>query len=185
MWLIQKGITSAFDELYKRYSGRLLHYFYRMLGYDEEKAQDFLQETFIKVIERPELFDTKRIFSTWIFSVAYNLCKNEYRRMDVRKTLQFRNDLDDFYDLRFSERESCHDNLDRDNFVRQLMIELDKFEFHQKNIFLLRFQENWSIKQIATMMECKEGTVKSRLFYLTQKLAKKLKEFNPYFSEVK
>jgi RNA polymerase sigma-70 factor (ECF subfamily) len=185
MLLIQKGKISAFDELYRRYSKRLLYYFYRMLGYDEEKAQDFLQETFFKVIEKPELFDTKRVFATWIFSVAYNLCKNEYRRMDVHKALQFRDDLDELFDTRFTDRGSSHDNLDQENFVRQLMIELDKFEIHQKNIFLLRFQENYSVKQIASITECKEGTVKSRLFYITQKLANKLKDFNPYFSEVK
>ena len=85
MKLIQGGDASAFNELYDRYSKRLLHYFYRMLGQKEDKAQDFLQDLFLKVIDKTDFFDTDKNFSTWIFTVAYNLCKNEYRKMAVRK----------------------------------------------------------------------------------------------------
>ncbi len=81
---VHHGDVYAFNELYNRYSKRLLYYFYRMLGSSQEKSRDFLQDIFIKIIERPELFDTTRKFSTWIFSVAHNMCKNEYRRMAVR-----------------------------------------------------------------------------------------------------
>ena len=70
MEYIQRRDISAFDELYRRYSHRLLRYFYRELGGDEGKAQDFLQEIFLKIVEKPELFDTERRFSSWIFRLG-------------------------------------------------------------------------------------------------------------------
>ncbi|PCJ82810.1 MAG: hypothetical protein COA57_12865, partial [Flavobacteriales bacterium] len=51
------GDNGSFNELYERYSKRILYYFYRMLGSSEEKAQDFLQDIFMKIIEKPELFN--------------------------------------------------------------------------------------------------------------------------------
>src|SRR6266568_4196340 len=75
------GDCKAFNTLYARYKDRLLYYFYRMLGNSNEKAQDFLQDIFMKLIDKAETFDSSRKFSTWIFSIAHNMCKNEYRRM--------------------------------------------------------------------------------------------------------
>ena len=60
---ITNGDSSAFNELYKRYNERLLYYFYRMLWNDKEMAQDFLQDLFIKIIDKPHLFDVERKFS--------------------------------------------------------------------------------------------------------------------------
>ena len=77
--------VAAFDELYERYVQRLLRYFHRMLAANEEQAQDFLQETFLRVIEKRSSFDPTGRFSTWIFAIAHNLCCNEYRRREVRE----------------------------------------------------------------------------------------------------
>ena len=84
MSAIQNGSSGSLGELYNRYSKRILVYFYRMLG-SEEKAQDYLQDIFLKLIEHPYAFDTSRTFSKWIFSIAANMCKNEYRYIEVRK----------------------------------------------------------------------------------------------------
>jgi RNA polymerase sigma-70 factor (ECF subfamily) len=84
---IRQGNTGAFDELYRRYNRRLLLYFYRMLGGDSEKAQDFLQDLFLKIFEKNNLFRNEARFSSWIFTVAHNMCKNEYRWLSVRKII--------------------------------------------------------------------------------------------------
>ena len=93
---VEVGEETAFDELYNRYSKRLLVYFYRMLGGNEEKAQDFLQDIFVKIIEKPHLFGSKNRFSSWVFTVANNMCKNEYRRLKVRNQVVNEKDLDCF-----------------------------------------------------------------------------------------
>lgn len=178
MEYIKKGETAAFDVLYTRYSSRLLHYFYRMLGKKEEKAQDFLQDIFLKIVEKPQMFDPSRRFSTWIFTVASNMCKNEYRRMQVRVNgdiyvgdyVNTSNDVT----LPIIEKQ-----MDNKMFRKQLFEEVEELSAVKKSTFILRYQEGFSIKEISDMMDCSEGTVKSRLFYTLRNLADKLRIFNP------
>ena len=80
-----KGDNLAFSEIYDRWSKPMLNYFYKMLWQDREKAEDFMQEIFTKIIHKPQLYNPSRAFKTWIYSVANNMCKNEYRRAEVRK----------------------------------------------------------------------------------------------------
>src|ERR1043165_1762067 len=87
MTLVGRGEIPAFDELYDRYGKRLLYYFYKMLAQNEHQAQDFLHDLFLKIVERPELYSPERKFSTWVFSIAHNMCKNEYRKWQTRSTV--------------------------------------------------------------------------------------------------
>jgi len=82
---VVRGDERAFTELYDRYQGRLLTYFHRMLWSDCERAEDLLQDLFTKLAQRPGMYDPERPFRTWLFSVANNMCKNEYRREEVRR----------------------------------------------------------------------------------------------------
>jgi RNA polymerase sigma-70 factor (ECF subfamily) len=154
------------------------------LGGDEEKAQDFLQETFLKIVEKPELFHTEKKFSTWIFTVAYNMCKNEYRRLEVREIVENYAKVDEVSQGLESEYHPAEQNLDQKVFKQALFEELENFDDGHRSAFLLRYQQDFSIKEIGEILSCSEGTVKSRLFYTTQKLAAKLKAFNPYKAEV-
>ena len=184
MVCIQQGDTSALNELYDRYSQRLLFYFCRALGNDTEKAQDFLQEIFLRIIEKPDLFCPRKKFSTWIFTVADNLCKNEYRRLRVRGIVDTDIDIDSLTVNPENVNLSEGDEVDQKSFERVLFKELERIHPGHRSTFLLRYQQNLSIKQISEILECSEGTVKSRLFYTVRKLASRLKEFNPYNAEV-
>ncbi len=181
---VQHSDTSAFDELYQRYSRRLLYFFYRMLSGDEEKAQDFLQDIFLKVVEKPGLFQTNRSFSTWIFTVAHNQCKNEYRRMGNRSSVHNDENLDARSLPENSPYHPAEEKVDHSAFGQAVMNELGKMEESHRGTFLLRFQENFSIREISEILDCSQGTVKSRLFYTARKLADKLKALNPSNSEV-
>ena len=116
MKLIAEHDERAFDELYRRYSDRMLRYFWRMLNQDEEKSQDFLQDLMMKVVEKAHLFNADRRFSTWIYSVASNMCKNEYRSREVRKVMTR---VDDFSQINYSELPD-EGQIDRQNFEQQL-----------------------------------------------------------------
>ena len=163
---IYNGDVYAFNELYGRYKSRLLYYFYRMLGNSKEKSQDFLQEIFIKIIERPELFNSSRRFSTWIFSIAHNMCKNEYRSQEVRKIIK----RDEHIDI-IQEEDSDNDSQEQ---IELLFRELELLEEVEKTAFILRYREGFSIKEISVVLDLAEGTVKSRLFYTRKKLIEKL-----------
>jgi len=179
MNLIKQGKNSAFDELYNRYSKRLLYFFFRMLGRDEQTAQDFLQEIFLKIVDKPHLFKKEKRFSSWIYAVASNMCKSEYRRRNVRKNTRNLPEIETVSIDTRDEEHTIEKKYDQKKFKNVLSVELENINEDQKTVFLLRYQENFSIKEVSKIINCSEGTVKSRLFYAAKKLAEKLKEFNP------
>lgn len=172
--LVRQGREAAFEILYERYNRRLLVFFYRLLGQDDGKAQDFLQEIFMKIVEKPHYFNGRAQFSTWIFKIAHNMVKNEYRRLNVRKIVQHEAEPDDY-----AGSEDLDAALDAREFHKRLHLELSKLDTERQSTFLLRFQEQFSIKEISEVLGCSEGTVKSRLFYTARHLADKLKAFSP------
>ena len=175
MELVVRGDERAFAVLYDRYQRKLLSYFHRMLWQDRERAQDSLQDLFTKIAQRPQSYDAARPFRKWLYSVANNLCKNEYRRMATRKEA--------LPELRAMDGHAVEaaggTGLDRQQFAARLEAELDKLDPDQKATFVMRHQEDMAIKEIAAVFGISEGTVKSRLFYTLKKLAASLPEFDP------
>jgi len=175
MTRMHKGDQQAFDLLYERYSQKLLSYFYRMLNHDEEKAQDMLQDIFVKLIEKPHLFDPQRRFSTWLFAVASNMIKNEYRSREVRRIMVYPEDMGRLE----VEGDSLEAYIDLREFGNQLEDALVHLSETHREVFLLRYQEGLPLKEIGEIMACSEGTVKSRLHYALRNLAGHLKAFDP------
>lgn len=168
MQLIVSGDQAAFGELYRRYKDRMYYYFYRMLGNSAEPANDFLQELFLKLIEKPESYNPDWSFSTWFFSVANNMCKNEYRRRGVRH---------DFHEKEILEPRSESMNepaIDPEQVIGKIFETLGDLGEDHRSAFLLRYREGFSIKEIAGILQLPEGTIKSRLFYAKKALAVKL-----------
>lgn len=168
MIAVYNGDDTAFKVLYKRYSKRLLYYFYRMLGNCKEKSQDFLQDIFIKVIEKPERFDTGRTFSTWIFSVAHNMCKNEYRRLAVRSNTIREHDME-----QYAETDE-NDMVEQKITANQLFSYIDSLGENEKTAFILYYREDFTLQEIGKVLSIPEGTVKSKLFYARKKILAKI-----------
>lgn len=176
MTRVVRSDSRAFETLYDRHNSALLRYFHRMLWKDTEKAEDFVQDFFMKIIKAPDSFDSKRKFTTWMYSVAHNMCKNEYRRMEIRKPADFEKAAavaEGDHGDQFGKR------IDRKAFMKRLSGELEQLDENHRTTFVLRYEENFSIKEISEVLDCSEGTVKSRLFYTLRKLSSKLQEFSP------
>lgn len=172
MELVCQGDRDAFGEVYDRYSDALLRYFYRMLWQDRELSEDKVQDLFVKIIRKPEQYDPGRPFRAWLYSVAANMCKNEYKRVEVR-----RNAADT---IRASAPtstpgEEVIDSMDSSAFNVVLEREVNALEDHHREAFILRYRQELSIREISQALECSEGTVKSRLFYAARKLEERLK----------
>jgi RNA polymerase sigma-70 factor (ECF subfamily) len=177
MRALQSGETRAFDVLYDRYSTRMVNYFYHRLGNESDVAQDMLQNLFMKIIEKPHLFNADKKFSSWIYAVASNMCKNEYRRRDIRKIEQ---PLEgDSPTETMNKVKKPDETFEDKEFGHALLQKLNQMDEDKQNTFLLRFQHQLSIKEISEALGCSEGTVKSRLFYTIRALADALPEFNP------
>lgn len=173
MGYLSQGDERAFSMLYKRYSPKLMGFFFRMLWKDKEKAEDFTQDIFSKIIQKPELFDQSKKFSTWIFSIANNMCKNEYRKQTVRQTVHEK--------IQFSENGVDHqrNEYDKELIKSELNKAIDQLDEKHKVVFIMKYKQHLSIKEIAGVIDISEGTVKSRLFYSLKKLSEKLTLFKP------
>jgi len=180
MIAVSKGDQRAFNEIYERYSGPLLGYFIRMLWKDREKGEDFVHDIFAKIIRKPELFDPTRKFKTWVYSVANNMCKNEYKKQEVRKNTT--SGLDNTYAVSDKSVNVMNEVQDF-QFKEELTTCLGALDAKHRDVFCLRHMDGLSIKEISEVLEVSDGTVKSRLFYATKYLAKDLEHFNPIINQ--
>ena len=161
------GEERAFQELVERYQTRLLNFVYRTIG-DREKAEDLVQEVFIRVHRHLHRFDRSKKFSTWIYTIASNLAKNELRNRSRNPLVLFqtikKNWQDEERPLQFEDSNSRPDDMYRKRHLRELVEEsVELLPEHHKQVFILRELEGKSYEEIAEITSCNLGTVKSRL----------------------
>jgi len=140
-----------------------------MLGSCEETANDFLQDIFLKIIDKPQLFNPAYSFRKWIFSVAHNMCKNEYRKRVTRNTV---------LQATFSENVPDETDFSEENKSRLLETAFSKMNGlseKSREILVLKYRENFSLEEISEILNLPKGTVKSRLFYARNELTKLVK----------
>ena len=165
----EKDDDRAFGELYHRHARRLMGFFFRQLERDEALASDFMQDAFMRVWTARDKF-AGTSFRTWLFTIAFNLLKNHYRHAEHQKQFE------QFVSLHqpTTEDSKIIEQLDDEAFNKALRQELEHMSSDARLLFSLRFEEELSVPQIAEVMAIPEGTVKSRLYTLTQSLKKKL-----------
>jgi RNA polymerase sigma-70 factor (ECF subfamily) len=165
--IIRHHDEKAFAILYQRYGSRMYRYFYRMLRQNAAQAADFTQDLFIKIIEKNHYFDPSRRFKTWIYTLALNMCRNEYRKKHpVWTALPEEKPV--------SETIALPDRIDQEQFNLELRQALNKLSEQHRQCFILRYQEELSIAEIADIMNCPDGTIKSRLHHALRQLAEQL-----------
>jgi len=161
------GEERAFSELVDRYQNRLLNFVYRTIG-DRDRAEDLVQEVFIRVYRHLHRFDRSKKFSTWVYTIASNLAKNELRNRSrnplvLFQTMQGTADDED-RPLQFEDSTSRPDDMYRKRHLRELVEDtVAKLPEHHRQVFVLRELEGKSYEEIAEITACNLGTVKSRL----------------------
>jgi RNA polymerase sigma-70 factor, ECF subfamily len=161
------GETRSFDVLVERYQTRLLNFVYRIVG-DRERAEDLVQEVFVRVYRHLGRFDRSKKFSTWIYTIASNLAKNELRNRSRNPLVLFTSMTKGWEDeerpLEFEDPTSRPDDLFRKRHVRELVeSSVAQLPSHHREVFMLREIEGRSYEEIAEITHCNLGTVKSRL----------------------
>ncbi|MBX3134434.1 MAG: sigma-70 family RNA polymerase sigma factor [Gemmatimonadaceae bacterium] len=162
-----KGQSRAFDVLVDRYQNRLLNFIYRTVG-DRERAEDLVQEAFIRVHRHIARFDGAKKFSTWIYTIASNLAKNELRNRSRNPLVLFQTITQGWEDeerpLEFEDTSLQPDELYRKRHMRDLVEQaVAQLPEHHREVFVLRELEGRSYEEIAEITNCNLGTVKSRL----------------------
>jgi RNA polymerase sigma-70 factor, ECF subfamily len=161
------GEKRAFDELVDRYSLRLLNFVQRTIG-DRERAQDLVQETFIRVYRHLHRFDQSKKFSTWAYTIAGNLAKNELRNRSRNPLVLFqtikKNWDDDHRPLEWEDNTYRPDDLFRKRHLRETIDRaVEQLPEHHRVVFVLREMEGKTYEEIAEITGVNLGTVKSRL----------------------
>ena len=161
------GESPSFDVLVERYQARLLNFVYRIVG-DRERSEDLVQEVFIRVHRHLARFDRSKKFSTWIYTIASNLAKNELRNRSRNPLVLFTSITQGWEDeerpLEFEDPSSRPDDLFQKRHVKEMVEEsVAKLPHHHKEVFVLREIEGRSYEEIAEITHCNLGTVKSRL----------------------
>jgi len=161
------GDERAFGELMHRYQTRLLNFINRMIG-DRERSEDLVQETFVRVHRHLHRFDPSRKFSTWIYTIASNLAKNELRNR-ARSPLVFPDSArapseDDPRPLEFEDSTLRPDTMFENRSLHELVQStVAQLTPAHRVVFVLRELEGRSYEEIAGVTSTNLGTVKSRL----------------------
>ena len=136
------GEERAFSELVTRYQTRLLNFVYRTIG-DREKAEDLVQEVFIRVYRHLHRFDRSKKLSTWVYTIASNLAKNELSIRSRNPLVLFQtikgNWEDEDRPLQFEDTTARPDDMYRKRHLRELVEEtVAKLPEHHRQVFVLR-----------------------------------------------
>jgi RNA polymerase sigma-70 factor, ECF subfamily len=161
------GDRRGFNELVERYQSRLLNFVYRTTG-DRERAEDLVQETFIRIYRHLHRFDQSKKFSTWAYTIASNLAKNELRNRSRNPLVLFqmiRRSWDsDERPLEWEDNTYRPDDLYRKRHLREMVESVvSELPEHHRTVFVLREMEGKTYEEIAEITGCNLGTVKSRL----------------------
>jgi len=161
------GETRRFRELVERYEDRMVNFIQRSIG-DRDRAQDLAQEVFIRVYRHLKRFDQEKKFSTWIYTIASNLAKNELRNRARNPLVLFQTLTsswdDDHRPLQFEDSSMRPDDLYHKRRLQELVEDAAaQLPDHHREVFVLREIEGKTYEEIAEITGTQLGTVKSRL----------------------
>lgn len=161
-----EGDIGAFEELVGANQKRIYNLCYRMMG-NYEDAQDMSQEAFIKAFKNLRKFQLKCAFSTWMYRIAVNTCLDELRKRK-NKNLS----IDELGEAGLAIKdEKMGDIAEKTALKNDIVSALNKLQDKDKTIIILKDVEGKSYEDIAAILACPVGTVRSRLNRARKKLA--------------
>lgn len=190
------GDRAAFEELVRRHQVRLYHFVYRQMQH-QAVAEEIVQETFVRVVSNMREFKREARFSTWLFTIARNLCFDELRKRKHRRHAS----LDQAEgggaqsgaasgDERTLGERTADPNRDTEREATQtelrdrMSFAISKLPDEQREVFLLREVSGLPFKDIAEATGVSENTVKSRMRYAIERLQSALLEYQEYAKEL-
>lgn len=170
----QAGHAPALDALVRRYHAPLCQFLERLCG-DADRAADLAQEAFLKMIRALPRYQPRAKFSTWLYTIAVNLARDEARRLRYRGRFQTSLDESDRpADEPVSPAPPVADEVLAKITREEIRAALVALSPEHREVLLLHYFEHFSYKEIAAACGCTVGTVGSRLHYAVKYLRKAL-----------
>lgn len=178
---VQAGDVAAFDVLIRRYRERLYGVVYNLTS-NREDASDLTQEAFIKAFQSIHRFTGKAAFFTWLYRIAVNSTISHLRKSRLRAFFSLESiDADEPVARDVIAALTDASGGDRDAYVRELQERLNaamqKLSIKHRTVVTLFEIDGLSHQEIAEVMGCSEGTVRSRLHYAKQLLQAELQPY--------
>jgi RNA polymerase sigma-70 factor (ECF subfamily) len=177
------GDDAAFSEIIGRYKGKLYNYILRMTG-DADDAEDLTQEVFIRMYSSLDSFRKQSSLNTWLFRIASNICIDAYRRNKKHKAIAYSLDEPIFGD---DSSEGAHEAPDVSYEPHRIFMKIEtagqiekalmRLPEKLREVVLLFDVEGVPYEEIAQIVDCPLGTVKSRLFNGRAQLRKLLTDY--------
>jgi RNA polymerase sigma-70 factor (ECF subfamily) len=175
---VQKGDKRAFDLLVLKHQFKV-HAIVSKYVKDYDEVNDVVQEAFIKAYRALEAFRGESAFYTWLYRIAVNTSKN-YLLARNRRPPSFDVDLGDAENAELSSQlqnlDSPDNILSRNELETVIDVAIKGLPADLRNALILREFEDLSYEQIADIMDCPVGTVRSRIFRAREALEEKIKE---------
>lgn len=164
---LKEGSQTAFAELMGRHRGPIVNFLNRLIG-DRDRAEDLAQEVFLRVYRHAGTYRVTARFTTWLYTIASNLGKNELRNRARRKNISMEDAPRELSqeDYHHGTREDylppdrLTDLKDRKQKVRAA---IDSLPEHFRMMLVMRDMEGFAYEEIASMLDLPLGTVKSRI----------------------
>jgi RNA polymerase sigma-70 factor (ECF subfamily) len=161
---LQRRDPELLDQLIEQYQFRLFRYLVYITG-DRTRAEDFFQETWIRVLERGHQYDGKSRFEGWLFAIARNLVI-DWQRQRKTQSLDTLTDPEQLNPLQIKDvrSSSALESVLSTAQDAQVQGALGQIPAVYREVLLLRFQEELQIEEIAAVLNAPASTVKSRLY---------------------
>lgn len=177
----KKGDSAAFDDLIRKYHGRLYGLIYHMTS-NHEDTNDLLQDVFSKAYRVINTFKEESSFYTWIHRIAVNMTLNFLKKRKRRQHSSIDNS-DEYLEsdpdfLEAANKKDPRHLINMHEFQKKLSVAMDKLSHQHRAVVTLFDIQGIPQSEIAKILKTSEGTVRSRLFYAHQQLKHSLEEFN-------
>ncbi len=174
---------SALGELFHRYQEKIYNLAYRIMG-SREDAEDLVQDVFVKVYESAEQYQEKASFSTWLYRVAVNLSIDRLRKKK-RERLDPLENPDTEEDVSLIDALPADDPSPEELAIarekkERIQSVLEEVDSRYRTIIILRDLEALSYSEIAAILGCSIGTVRSRLHRGRRLLKEKFKKLGEW-----
>lgn len=185
-----EGDAEAFETLVRRFERPLFNFILRSVR-DPDRSEELLQEVFLRVIQRAAEFQGGSKVSTWIYTIARNLCIDTSRKMVFRRHRSLDAPSgDDPEGPTMMDRVVASTPLaDREviggDLKERIARAVEELPEEQREVFLMRELQDLAFKDIAEIVGVPENTVKSRMRYALERLQRALAEYEDYAREIR
>jgi RNA polymerase sigma-70 factor (ECF subfamily) len=161
---LRRRDPEVLDRLIEQYQHRLLRYLVYLTA-NREFAEDLFQETWMRVLERGNQYNGRSRFDTWLFAIARHLVIDASRKKSTLSLDALTDPQDGAAPVEFAGKgPTTNEAVDRLERVERIGSALTHLEVAQREVVILRFQEDMSLDEIAQVTGAPLSTVKSRLY---------------------